>query len=93
MPEVIFHIRWPDGQEQRCYSPSTVIRQHLTAGQTYPLPEFVARARSGLIAASDRVAALYGHPCSRAMAQLAQIESTARSHNQTDAQVLCLSLS
>ena len=48
MPEVIFHIRWPDGREERCYSPSTAIRQHLTAGQTYPLAEFVARARAGM---------------------------------------------
>jgi uncharacterized repeat protein (TIGR04042 family) len=63
MPEVIFHIRWPDGTEERCYSPSTIIHDHLTAGASYPLPDFVARARAGLNAASGRVAARYGFAC------------------------------
>ena len=26
MPETWFHIRWPDGSEERCYSPSRVIK-------------------------------------------------------------------
>lgn len=92
MPEVIFHIRWPDGTEERCYSPSTVISQHLSAGQSYPLAEFVSRARAGLTAASDRVAAKYGFACSSAMDQLARIEATARRHSPENAPVLCLSL-
>jgi uncharacterized repeat protein (TIGR04042 family) len=25
MPELYFHVRWPDGVTQRCYSPSTVL--------------------------------------------------------------------
>lgn len=92
MPEVIFHIRWPDGQDERCYSPSTIIGQHLTAGQSYPLPEFLTRARAGLNAASDRVAAKYGFACANAMAQLARIEATALHHTAADAPVTCLSL-
>lgn len=92
MPEVIFHIRWPDGREERCYSPSTAIRQHLTAGQTYPLAEFVARARAGLTAASDRVAAKYGFACSSAADQLARIEAAAVLQGADDAPVLCISL-
>lgn len=92
MPEVIFHIRWPDGTEERCYSPSTIIHQHLSAGQSYPLDDFVARARAGLIEASDRVAAKYGFACSSAMDQLAQIEAAARRYTPDDAPVICLSL-
>jgi uncharacterized repeat protein (TIGR04042 family) len=92
MPEVFFHIRWPDGVEERCYSPSTIIRQHLSAGQSYPLDEFLARARAGLIEASDRVAARYGFACSSAMDQLTRIETTARRHDQDGATVICLSL-
>lgn len=92
MPEVIFRIRWPDGVEERCYSPSTIILQHLSAGQSYPLDDFVARARSGLMAASDRVAARYGFVCSNAMDQLARIEATARRHSPDGAPVICLSL-
>ena len=48
MPEVHFTIRWPDGLEERCYSPSTAIREYLAAGKTYPLPDFLDRARAGL---------------------------------------------
>ncbi len=93
MPEVIFHIRWPDGHEERCYSPSTIIGQHLMAGQSYPLPEFLTRSRAGLNAASDRVAAKYGHPCTSALAQLACFEATALHHTAAaDAPVTCLSL-
>lgn len=92
MPEVIFHIRWPDGREERCYSPSTAIFQHLAAGQTYALAEFVQRARTGLTAASDRVAAKYGFACSSALDQLARIEATARRYPDEAAQVVCLSL-
>lgn len=92
MPEVIFHIRWPDGTEERCYSPSTIIAQHLSAGRAYPLGDFVARARAGLTAASDRVAAKYGFACVNAMDQLSRIESTARLHTSDDASVFCLSL-
>ncbi|MEI4474062.1 MSMEG_0570 family nitrogen starvation response protein [Frigidibacter sp. MR17.24] len=77
MPEVRFTIRWPDGAEEVCYSPSTVIHQHLSAGTSYPLPDFLARARAALTEASDRVAAKYGFACSAAMDQLSRIETQA----------------
>ena len=38
MPETLFRIRWPDGEAETCYSPFTVIKDHLAAGQTYPWP-------------------------------------------------------
>ncbi|WP_107677908.1 MSMEG_0570 family nitrogen starvation response protein [Agrobacterium sp. LAD9] len=92
MPEVRFTIRWPDGAEESCYSPSTAIRRHFEAGQTYSLPDFLERARAGLNEASDRVTAKFGFTCSSAMDQLARIEATARSQ-PSDGQVACLSLS
>lgn len=92
MPEVRFSIRWPDGSEESCYSPSTAIKRHLNAGQIYPLAEFLERARAGLNEASDRVAAKYGFACSSAMDQLAQIEASAQGQ-PADGQVICLSLS
>lgn len=91
MPEVRFTIRWPDGTEEGCYSPSTAIHQHLTAGTSYPLPDFLARARTGLQAASDRVAAKFGFACSSAMDQLARIEARAATQ-PSDGQVTCLSI-
>ncbi len=88
MPEVHFRVRWPDGAVETCYSPSTVIRDFFAVGQAYPLPDFVARSRSGLHAASERVRAIYGMGCSRAMAQLAAIEARADAQPQGDATVL-----
>ncbi|TRL37569.1 MSMEG_0570 family nitrogen starvation response protein [Rhizobium straminoryzae] len=92
MPEVRFTIRWPDGAEESCYSPSTAIHRHLAAGETYPLAEFLERARAGLNEASERVAAKYGFACSAAMDQLALIEQAAK-NQPLDGHVTCLSLS
>ncbi|PZU24585.1 MAG: MSMEG_0570 family nitrogen starvation response protein [Shinella sp.] len=92
MPEVRFTIRWPDGVEESCYSPSTAIARHLEAGGTYTLTDFVERARTGLNEASDRVAAKFGFACSSALDQLAKIETTAATQS-ADGQVTCLSMS
>ncbi|MCJ8142538.1 MSMEG_0570 family nitrogen starvation response protein [Ancylobacter sp. A5.8] len=78
MPEMIFHIRWPDGTPERCYSPSLVIKDYLTPGESYGLDDFLVRSRTALGIASARVEARYGHPCSLALAQLARIEATAK---------------
>ena len=77
MPVTHFHVRWPDGSETRCYSPSSVVREHLVPGQRYALGDFVHHAREALGIASERVRAKYGFACSQAMDQLADIESTA----------------
>jgi uncharacterized repeat protein (TIGR04042 family) len=75
MPEMHFHIRWPDGAEEVCYSPSLVIKDYLATGENYRLVEFLERSRTALNLASERVRAKYGRPCSLALAQLARIEA------------------
>ena len=77
MPEMLFQIRWPDGAVEQCYSPSLVIRDHLAVGETYSVPECLRRSRTALTIASDRVREKYGFACSRAMGQLARLESAA----------------
>ncbi len=77
MPELHFRLRWPDETEQNCYSPSTVIREHFRAGESYALGDFLARCRMALNLASDRVRAKFGMPCARALGQLADIEALA----------------
>lgn len=77
MPEVRFDIRWPDGRIEQCYSPSTVIRDHLAARTAYPLSEFLARIRTALSLANDRVRAKFGVGCAQAINQIASIERTA----------------
>jgi uncharacterized repeat protein (TIGR04042 family) len=77
MPEMRFHIRWPDGKPETCYSPSLVIKDYFSVGAEYPLVDFLERSRTALGIASERVRAKYGMPCRRALAQLARIEATA----------------
>ncbi|MFC3692928.1 MSMEG_0570 family nitrogen starvation response protein [Chenggangzhangella methanolivorans] len=77
MPEMRFHIRWPDGAEERCYSPSLVVKEHLVVGESYPVADFAARSRTALNIASERVRAIYGRPCGLALAQRDRIETTA----------------
>lgn len=80
MPEIYFRVRWPDGREQECYSPSLVIKELVTAGQSYPVFEFVERCRAGLRIASERVRLKYGFYCSAAMEQLMAVEALAQAY-------------
>jgi uncharacterized repeat protein (TIGR04042 family) len=77
MPETYFHVRWPDGVTQRCYSPSTVVEDYFTAGGEYDLADFVERSRTALGIAGERVREKFGFHCTGASDQLAQIERTA----------------
>ena len=91
MPETFFTLRWPDGAEQRCYSPSTVITEFLTPGASYPMEDFLTRIRPALHRASDRVAAKYGFACLSAMAQLEAIEVLAATFTG-QGEVTCISV-
>lgn len=84
MPEIQFQIQWPDGSKEVCYSPSLVVKNYFSAGQTYSLPEFLKRARESLNMASDRVQKKYGFPCGRALGQLAQLEAEAAKYATLD---------
>jgi uncharacterized repeat protein (TIGR04042 family) len=77
MPEIRFRIRWPDGAVETCYSPSLVVKDFLSPGETYSLADFVKLSRAALRIASERVEAKYGSPCELAMGQLARIEAAA----------------
>lgn len=70
MPELTFTTRWPDGRSLQTYSPSLVVHDHLEAGRTYAVAEFVDRATAALTEASDRVEARWGRPCTAARASL-----------------------
>jgi uncharacterized repeat protein (TIGR04042 family) len=74
MPEMHFTIEWPNGRRERCYSPSTVIEEYLSADAAYPVREFLERATIALEIASDRVRQRYGFACSSAVEQLRELE-------------------
>ncbi len=77
MPEMQFQLRWPDGAETLCYSPSLVVAEHLREGACYGVADFLGRIDTALRIASDRVQQKYGVPCARALAQLAEIRARA----------------
>lgn len=90
MPEMRFVIRWPDGRQESCYSPSLVVRDYLSEGESYRLDDFLARIRAALNIASERVRVKYGHACSLALGQLARIEAAAAHFaDAREAQVVC----
>ncbi len=77
MPETRFKIQWPDGSQDTCYSPSSIVKSYFEIDRDYELADFVDRARTALNIASDRVRAKYGKPCGLAIGQLAEIEAIA----------------
>ena len=88
MPAMHYHLRWPDGLESACYSPSLVIKDFFEPGKTYPLATFLSKVREATQIASDRVRAKYGFACSMAADQLHAIEAEAsRFADTTGAQV------
>lgn len=93
MPEVHFRIRWPDGTVEQCYSPSSTVTQHLSAGTDYTVVDFMDRARRALSQASRRVEQIYGRPCSLAQAQAQALENRYASADFSDtAMVTCLDM-
>jgi uncharacterized repeat protein (TIGR04042 family) len=96
MPEVHFEVRWPSGLTRSYYSPSTIVFQHISAGESYGLPDFLARTELAMNAASERVRAKFGYACSSAMDTLAQIRQTAQTEHgerlSPDARVTVLAM-
>lgn len=88
MPEMTFTVRWPDGAEQQCYSPSLVMHEHIEVGAEYSVEEFVTRSTTALNIASDRVRAKFGFACTSAAAQIESIESVSRRMPSGTVQVL-----
>lgn len=80
MPEMSFQVRWPDGAEDWCYSPSSIITEYFTLGESYPVEDFLRRSRTAYGAANARVKAKFGLGCGHALSQLALIEGMAKKY-------------
>ena len=91
MPEMSFVVRWPDGREQSCYSPSLVMHDYLSPGQEYPVAEFVQRTSEALTVASDRVLAKFGMRCTSAAQQMEEIHGVSASYRAGAVRVLRMS--
>ena len=91
MPEVIFKIKWPSGDIESCYSPSTSILNYLEAGKSYSVEDFVSLSSKALEIASQRVMERYGFRCTSAESQVSKILTTAKSFGAKET-VTCLSM-
>ncbi len=74
MPETYFTVQLPDGSQEECYSPSSVVHRFFKKNEEMSVTDFLTRSRSALTEASERVRAKYGFACSSAAAQLSEIE-------------------
>lgn len=88
MPEMRFAVRWPDGAESSHYSPSLVMHDYLSTGESYGVADFVARSSEALDAAGERVRAAYGFACTSAMASRDEIARTAAAYGAGEVTVL-----
>lgn len=93
MPAVNFYLRWPNGEEERCYSPSTVIYDYFNAGESLSVDAFMQRAEKALNKASDRVEQRYGYACSSANDQLMKLQRKSKDFDPQQDTVVILSLS
>ena len=82
MPAVHFEIRWPDGEQCKYYSPSTIIHEHLKVGMQFNQTEFAKKIHIAMTAASERVYQRFGYFCSAAGDELARIELKLQQLNQ-----------
>ena len=92
MPEMTVVVRWPDGSVEECYSPSLVMHDHLAAGTSYAVEEFVRRSGVALDEASERVRARYGFACTSAQASRRRIQQVAAAFTP-DQEVTVLTMS
>ena len=88
MPEMRFAVRWPDGVESSHYSPSLVMHDYLSTGESYGVADFVARSSEALDAAGERVRAAYGFACTSAMASRDEIVRAAAAYAGGEVMVL-----
>jgi uncharacterized repeat protein (TIGR04042 family) len=83
-----FEVRWPDGSEVSCYSPSLVMHDYLDRGATYSVEEFVSRSSAALDLASERVRARSGFVCTSALQQKSEILATAAGFDDGTVEIL-----
>ncbi|WP_109832681.1 MSMEG_0570 family nitrogen starvation response protein [Reichenbachiella versicolor] len=78
MPEVNLKVKWPDNAVSDVYSPSTIVCQYFTEGDSMTVKEFVSKCTTALEHASKRVEERYGYACTSAMSSIYTVQSIAK---------------
>ena len=75
MPETILTVKWPNGEMESIYSPSTIIKKYFEPGDQMKIKEFENKSQEAFEHASKRVELVRGFACSAAMSSLQKIKS------------------
>jgi uncharacterized repeat protein (TIGR04042 family) len=89
MPEVWLDLEWPDGQQSRLYSPSTVVLQHLPPGSELSVAELREAGLRALAEASERVRARYGFACTRTDEEAAALRRLSAQYDDQERVRVC----
>lgn len=81
MPVTHVNIVWPDHQEDKVYSPSSVVKEHFKSGEVLTIKEFLSKTEASLLEASERVRLKFGYGCTSAQAELNRIQEKCTSFN------------
>ncbi|MFD1383527.1 MSMEG_0570 family nitrogen starvation response protein [Rhodanobacter aciditrophus] len=92
MPVTTFNVRWPDGKQESCYSPSSVIKNYFQIEHEYTVPEFLSVCDQALNEASERVRQKYGYACSSAMDQLSTIQMQCKRYDDPNSVIVVYSI-
>jgi len=73
MPVTYVNIEWPNQEVDQVYSPSSVIKEYFTEGDSLSVEEFLTECNKALEEASERVRKKYGYACTTAQEESKRI--------------------
>ncbi len=75
MPETYVNIKWPNGESDSVYSPSSVIENYFNKNQDIEIISFVNTCEEALNEASNRVYEKFGFVCTAAISEAQRIKN------------------
>ena len=93
MPETILTVKWPDGEVESIYSPSTIIKKYFEPGDQMKMKDFESKSQEAFEHASKRVEMVRGFACSAAMSSLHGIKAKVNTQEDEEALVTIIEVS
>ena len=93
MPETILTVKWPDGEMESIYSPSTIIKKYFEPGDEMNLKDFENKSKEAFEHASKRVEMVRGFACTAAISSLHSIKSKVSVQEDDNALVTIIDVS
>ena len=90
MPSMKLTIRWPNGEVENIYSPSSIVSTYFQQGETFSLDQFMHRCMQAFNHASQREAQQYGDSCTSALATLGHVQNMVAALQEEPGEVMVL---